>query len=376
MRVFIGRVRSCVIWSWRKMPEVIKKTRDKKAVSAKAPTKKHEKIALFDKNTVSALPKVSVGILVYKGERYFHRLFESLFAQDFTDLEILVLDNASPKNDGEFIREHYGERVKVVRSAKNLGFAKGHNLLINEARGEFYLCLNQDMFLDNAFIGELVKAIQKNAHYGSATGKIYRWDFEWDKKTDQIDTVGIKAFASHHFRDEGQGQKDGERFSKPREIFGASGAAALYRRKALKEVAINGREYFDELFFMYKEDIDLAYRLQWLGWKCVYAPRAEAWHDRTIAQCCSFWESRKRKPLNIRKWSYLNQKLLIYKNFSLAFSWATKARTFFYHLAAQMWVLLFERDLLAAEKEFQKLVKKVVLAEKRAAPAEIEKFFV
>ncbi len=316
------------------------------------------------------MPKVIIGILAYNGEKYFDRCLGSLFKQDFADLEIIVFDNASPNNDYKILQERYGDKVKIIRSEKNLGFGRGHNKIIQETESEYYLCLNQDMFFDKNFVTELVRAIEKDPKYGMATGKLYRWDFENDKKTDKIDTVGMKAYANHHFADRGQDEKDLGQYDKEKEIFGSSGSAVLFRRIALDDVGL-----FDDLMFMYKEDIDLNYRFQWAGWKCVYTPKALAWHDRTIEKTK---ERIKRNP-KIREWSYLNHLIMVEKNFSPHYSLMTKIKTRFYLFLRKIWAHIIERDTINAEKEFKNLMPEIIkrkeAMQKRVSAKEIEKYF-
>lgn len=316
------------------------------------------------------MPEITIGILAYNGEKYFDRCFPSLFAQDFKDLEIIVLDNASPNNDAEVLKQKFGDKIKVIRSEKNLGFGGGHSKIIRESSSKYYLCLNQDMFFEPNFASALLEAIKKDQSYGSATGKLYRWDFANDAKTNYIDTVGITALKSHHFFDEGQGKLDQGQYDEMREIFAPSGAAVLYLRSALEEVNL-----FDKNMFMYKEDIDLGYRLQWAGWKSIYTPSAVAYHDRTVGKN----SDRKNRTPAVRKWSYLNHLILVNKNFSDDYSWAMKVKTKFNLFLRKMWARLIERDTLAAEKEFKEM-EPLIMEEKknlirRASPSDMEKLF-
>ncbi|MFA6042936.1 MAG: hypothetical protein WC786_04575, partial [Patescibacteria group bacterium] len=86
----------------------------------------------------------------------------------------------------------------------------------------------------------------------------------------------------------------------PTKIFGVSGAVALYRRRALEECKVEG-EYFNELFFAYKEDVELAWRLQWAGWEAMVVPEALATHNRAVrAQTPRSARSDQRRFLSIR----------------------------------------------------------------------------
>jgi len=325
-------------------------------------------------------PKVTVGILAYTGAKYFDFLFPALFAQIYPNLEILVLDNASPEQDAEILQKNFGEKIQVFKSAENLGFAGGHNFLIQRMSGEYYLCLNQDILLEPNFIAELVTACEKDERIGAATGKLRRWDFSQglQGKTDLLDTTGIAAFATHRFIDRGQGEKDTGQYETAEEIFAASAAAALYRKSALEEVAVtnaNGeKDYFDEQFFMYKEDIDLGYRLRWLGWKCEYIPQAVGYHDRTVAQqkpgIFALFSERGTKSQQVRFFSWRNHQLLLKKNYSQKFPWRIKFFTFWYQVFTHVYMLIFEPRILfrSSKLEYTAVPKKV-------APEKIAVFF-
>lgn len=340
---------------------------------------------------VSSVPKVSIGVLTYNGARYFDYLFPSLFAQDYPNIEILVLDNASRDNDADLLREKWGEKMKIIRKERNLGFAGGHNALIGKMEGDLYLCINQDMFLDPQFVSKLVHMMLTDDTIGAVTGKIYQWDYtgRGEGKTRIIDTVGIRAYCSHRFEDIGQGEEDIGQYDDAHEIFAASGAAILLRREALEDVAFilpNQKDlhFFDDLFFMYKEDIDLGYRLRWAGWKCVYAPHAIAYHDRTIGKKISGLRGilleRHKKPDRVRKWSWHNHHILLKKNFSKDYSWKIKICTFLYELFSHLYVFVFEPGVLSAHrKKMEKLTEIIdfrsIQVQRKVHAKDIEYFF-
>lgn len=304
--------------------------------------------------------RVTAGLVVRNSEKYIIPSLESLQAQDYENTEVIVFDNNSTDETARIIREKFPE-VKIIESEKNIGFARGHNTILAESEGDFYACLNIDMMFDQNFISELVKSLEEKPVYGAAGGKIKFWDFSvYEKgssslgKTNFIDTVGLKILKSHRFEDIGQGEMDYGQFDKSREIFGVSGAAVMYRRKSLEDVSFineqEEKEYFDESMFMYKEDVDLAYRLQWAGWKTNYAPQAIAYHDRTISfrgkNALEMIKNRIKKPKEVNRRSYLNHRVLLQKNFSKAFSSDIKNATSWYNLKVFFYILIFETELL------------------------------
>src|SRR5439155_16165933 len=136
---------------------------------------------------------------------------------------------------------------------------------------EYVLVLNPDTVLRPNFIEELIHALDARPDAASASGKLLRMD------STTIDSTGIVMLRSQRHLDRGADEPDIGQFDKPEDIFGASGAAAMYRRPALEDARIDD-EYFDEDFFAYREDADLAWRLRLLGWNSIYVPSAVALH--------------------------------------------------------------------------------------------------
>lgn len=245
-------------------------------------------------------PKVAVNIVTFNSDSDITACLESLRRQHFEDFEIHVLDNAS--QDETLQRIEPFDVDYLMRSPVNLGFCKAHNELARRFPSEYVLFLNPDTVLGPAFIENLVRALDARPEAASASGKLLRMD----GKT--IDSAGIIMLREQRHLDRGAGQPDTGQFESPQEIFGPSGAAAMYRRKALDDVAING-QYFDEDFFAYREDADLAWRCRLLGWTSIYVPEAVAQHRRRVTP-----ERRASLPKEINYHSVKNRFLLRINN--------------------------------------------------------------
>src|SRR5262249_36512391 len=102
-----------------------------------------------------------------------------------------------------------------------------------------------------------------------------------NERSQVIDSTGIYFLRNLRHLDRGSDQLDRGQYEKEEYVIGATGAAALYRRKMVEDVSVDG-EFFDEDFFAYREDADVAWRAQWMGWRCIYTPRAVAWHVRRV----------------------------------------------------------------------------------------------
>ncbi len=181
---------------------------------------------------------------------------------------MLILDNGSTDGTREYLPDLDSEKyhIKAIEYLpKNIGFAAGHNALFRQTRGEFVLCLNQDVELEKNYLSEIAAFLKKNPRAGSAAGIL--WRSENGEKI--IDSAGLEIFRNRRIAEIGVAEE------RPKEVFGVSAAAAVYGMAALRDVAEkeNGKEcFFDEDFFSYKEDVDLAWRLKHRGWESFVLP--------------------------------------------------------------------------------------------------------
>ena len=280
-------------------------------------------------------PKIYIGFITY-GEataKYLPYFLPSLKNQTFKDFTILAVDNSQARENANalYIKNNFPE-IDLKWPDKNLGFAKAFNLMIKEAAAggaEYFLALNPDMIFEADYIEKIVKAIEADRKIGAVAPKIFKWDFAVNKKTNQLDSLGLALSQEHRFFDARQGEPDDISISSAREVFGFTGAAALLRLKALADVAYTiqsppaplcqggSKEYFDELMFMYKEDCDLSYRLRLAGWKIILEPEAVAYHNRAVAsKGKTNYEialNRRNKSRLVKQWSFLNQWILLLK---------------------------------------------------------------
>lgn len=216
--------------------------------------------------------KVAVNIVTFNSADDIAACLESLQVQTFKDFRIHVLDNAS---SDATIKNLSGFDLDLIRSNCNTGFARAHNDLMRSYPAEYVLILNPDAILKAEFLERMVTSLDARPDAASASGKLLRLD----GKT--LDSTGIVMLRSQRHLDRGADQLDSGQFDKPEDVFGPSGAAALYRAKALQDVAVDG-QFFDEDFFAYREDADLAWRCRLMGWTSIYVPTAVALHRRRV----------------------------------------------------------------------------------------------
>jgi GT2 family glycosyltransferase len=253
---------------------------------------------------------VSILIVTWNASQYLEQCFASLEEQDFPSLEVIIVDNASTDGTRDRLRQ-VETKWRVIYNDRNVGFAAGQNQALRQSAGEWMLCLNADVVLSPNFVTELLAATKKRGDVGTACGKLLRWDFGSARdRTNVIDSTGIYFTPNMRHLDRGAEEPDVGQFGRLQYVFGATGAAAMFRRDFIADVSVEG-EFFDEDFFSFREDADLAWRGQILGWKCLYIPAAVAWHARRVTP-----ERRQDLPLVINWHSVKNRFLMRGKNAS------------------------------------------------------------
>lgn len=260
---------------------------------------------------------LSCVIINFNGEKLLKTCLDSLARLDFKDKEIIFLDNASSDGSVEFILKHF-PMVRVIANKDNSGYAGGANQAVEVSRGEFVLIMNPDIVFEPDYLKILVKRLETDRKIGAIIGKLRKYDFERGKKTNFIDSAGLVMYRNRRCVDRGQGEEDCGQFNRAEEVFGITGACPLYRRSALEDCKI-ADEYFDKSFFMYKEDVDIAWRMRLFGWKCFYEPKAVAYHGRGtgVVDRSTLWEvAKQRKSLSKfqKYYSYKNERLMRVKN--------------------------------------------------------------
>ena len=207
---------------------------------------------------------ISVIVLNYNGKGFLNSCLSSLASQTYSDFEVIVVDNGSRDGSPEYIEENY-PWVRLAKNDENLGFAGGTNVGIRAAKGEFVITLNNDSRADSRFIEELIKPMA-DPEVGVCAAKMLFPD-------GRINSAGICISRSGAAWDRGMFEPDRGQYEFVEEVFGACAGAALYRREMLDEIGL-----FDEDFFLYLEDVDLAFRARLAGWKCLYVPGARVIH--------------------------------------------------------------------------------------------------
>jgi hypothetical protein len=212
-------------------------------------------------------PRVVLAIPNWNGRKYLEPCLCSVFAQQFRDFAVVLVDNGSTDGSVELVREHFPQ-VHLIENRENRGFAVANNQAIQASTSEFVVTLNNDTEVDPRWLGTLVQAADAGAHIGMCASKMLTAD-----RREMIDSTGIAVDRAGMVWNRDGGSTDHLDTARPISVFGPCAGAALYRRALLDDIGL-----FDEDFFAYMEDVDLAWRAQWAGWECVYVPQAIAYH--------------------------------------------------------------------------------------------------
>jgi len=253
---------------------------------------------------------VDAFVVVHNHARTLRATLASLVDQTEPPARVVVVDNASSDSSVTVIDGLANSLpLELHRFSENRGFAVAANEAIRRTSAEWVLALNPDCRLAPGYLASLLAAVGSRDRVGTATGLLLRADGASLAPTDRVDSAGVVVTASGRHLDRGAGGTVHARFLRPAWVFGASGAAALYRREAIDDVAYPAGEVFDETFFAYREDADLAWRLQRRGWRCLFWPQARAWHERRLKP-----EQLRRGTPEINRHSVRNRFLLRWSN--------------------------------------------------------------
>lgn len=294
------------------------------------------------------MKSVTVQIVTYNSESEIVQCLESIKQQSYPISNILVVDNQSTDDTVNCLKTcPFYQDITLAENKVNNGFAGGHNQAFLQTDSDYVLVLNPDVELHPDYVYHLVEVLEKNPQTGAVTGKLFR-----DQEHRILDSTGLIIKKNRRAFDRGDGEMDqGQYDDTETEIFGVSGAAAMYRREMIADVSINN-EFFDETFFAYKEDVDVAWRAQLYGWNAMFVPEAVAYHKRG-------WQGEKKRTqisLGIRKHSYINRYYTMLKNDAFLYFLLHMPIILFYDILSFGYAILKEREILSAWKGLRKNV--------------------
>ncbi len=320
---------------------------------------------------------VAVCIVTHDSAADLPGCLESVAAQSHRPLEIVVVDCASRDGSAETARAHApaGIPFQAIELGENLGFAGGMNAAFARTRAPFVLTLNADARPEPDYVARLVRRARAHPdlRVGVVTGRLVRPAAAGEPRL--LDACGMRLTRTWRHLDRGSGEVDRGQWSAPERVFGATGAASLFRREALDDSAVDG-EIFDPRFHTFREDAELCFRLRERGWEVLYEPAAVAEHRRF-----SLPERRSDMPAEVNRRSLQNRYLLrIYHQTAGNFV-RTLLPALARDLAALGWVLLRERSSLAAygwlwRHRAELLRRRRAIQDRRTVPArDIDRWF-
>ena len=239
------------------------------------------------------MARVSLILVTWNSARFLPRCLDGIAQQTFRDIEVIAVDNGSADDSVAIVRANFPDAT-IVRNSGNEGFSRAVNQGVARATGEFVQLVNPDAYLGPEYVAKLVEALQQEG-FGSATGKLMRADGPG------VDSKGIRMTRTGRHFDIEEGEE--------REVFGVSGAAAMYRMSFIRDVTLSDGQFLDEDFFTYREDADVAWRGQLFGWRAAYVPEAAGWHVRTVTP-----ERRRELPAFINMHSVKNRFMMRIKS--------------------------------------------------------------
>lgn len=221
---------------------------------------------------------IYVGIVTYNSAADLQDCLAALYTQTFPEVTIIAYDNASSDESVAWLRT-YAPTVRLIEGGENLGYGRAHNRLILSAGlkpGDAYLALNPDAILTPGYLQALWDGLTRDVDNGWAAGKLLMKDAD-GTTSGLVYSAGHGLLRSGFAFNIGYGMPDGDTYAQSREVFGAPGAAALYRAEMIAALAPTG-DFFDPAMFMYSEDTDVDWRARLQGWRCQYIADATAFH--------------------------------------------------------------------------------------------------
>jgi GT2 family glycosyltransferase len=271
------------------------------------------------------MDKVAIIIPSWNGKRHLQRCLPAVLAQTFPHFEVVVVDNASTDGSVEWVQEHFPQITLIVNDS-NLGFAEANNIAIRTTSAPYVATLNNDTQVETTWLSELVNSMTSDSRVGMVASKIL-----YMQPPHLVDSAGIGVSRAGLAQNRYNGMQENSAETEPYEVFGPSAAAALYRRAMLDEIGL-----FDETFFAYHEDTDLAWRARLMGWRCLYVPTARVYHAHSAT-------GRQGSPFK-RYLLARNGLWTVIKNYPSPDLWLYLPEIVFYNLLSIIYRLILERS--------------------------------
>ncbi len=240
-------------------------------------------------------PPLSLVILNYNSGPLLRACLDSIFAEELpADTEVLIPDNASSDDSLARATEKWGDRVRVLPTGANLGFAGGNNVGIRASRGEYVCLLNPDIVVRPGALDALLSFMEGHPRAAFAGPKVLNLDgtlqasarsamatpFDFLCRTLLLDRVFPRNKRLCNYR---LAYPDPEA---TQQVDASAGCCIFARRAALEEIGL-----LDEGYFMYWEEVDWFLRARAAGWEVWYVPKAVIEHHERYGERFRRWRS-------------------------------------------------------------------------------------
>ncbi len=312
-------------------------------------------------------PKVTISLLLHNSEKHIGKTLDYLKNQTYKNYELIVLDNASTDNSVKVLKKYF-PNCTIISKSINVGFAQGNNEIIKDSNSPYILLLNDDVFLRSNYLEKLVELMENNLQIGSASGFLYR--AEGSRETSVADGVELLPHKNLRFTTKNEGENAIKIEKSPFEVWGVSAPAAIYRTSALQDVALGEQDFFDSDFFIYKEDVDLAWRLRNMGWESFVDPTAVGYHDRGLRGSANANDlinakMHYKRGYNQNYFSLRNHILLRYKNLSLTLRKRYFFHIYWFEIRKLFFYMIFKPSVLKAFFDARKMKPKMLEKHKK-----------
>ena len=224
-------------------------------------------------------PLISIISINYNSLDVTCEMIESVRDNSYKNVEVIVVDNASEECPKAFLNTNYPE-VKVIVSAKNLGFAGGNNLGIQESKGEYLFFLNNDAVLTNGALEKMVALFETNPKLGVVSPKICYFKSDTAIKEDLIQYAGTTMVHPVTARNQTIGEKelDKNQYTVAKQTAYAHGCAMLVKEEVLTRVGM-----MPEAFFLYYEELDWCEQIRKADYEIYVEPNAKVYHKESYS---------------------------------------------------------------------------------------------
>ncbi len=219
-------------------------------------------------------PKVSIISVNYNQSTVTMEMLESLRKITYKNYEVIIVDNASPSDNPDVIKDNYPE-ITLIKSKKNLGFAGGNNLGIQQSTGKYLFFLNNDTEVTETFLEPLVERMELDERIGMVSPKI-----NFYHSPGIIQYAGFNKMDPYTMRSTGvpPGCEDKGQFTEDQMTHFAHGAAMMVRREAIEKAGM-----MPDLYFLYYEEVDWAIQIKKAGYIIYLVPRAIIYHKESVS---------------------------------------------------------------------------------------------